>query len=117
MGSPWRGHFHTVLYQVPERHRPFRDTLRRTALFAGYGLLQQGVLLCTEDRRDRLAGVLADAPADAQIHFARLELPTPDAARAARTAWRLDELDDLYRAHAATLRAALTDGRSRAARV
>jgi len=108
-GSPWRGHFHTVLYQVPERHRAFRDALRRTAQFAGYGLLQQGVLICPEDRRDRLAGVLADAPDEAQVHFARLELPTPDAARAARTAWRLDELDALYRTHAATLRAALTD--------
>jgi phenylacetic acid degradation operon negative regulatory protein len=107
-GAPWQGFFHAVLYQVPERHRAFRDLLRRTGHFVGYGLLQQGVLISPADRRDRLAQVLARTPRDAQVHFARLHLDTADAARAAYTAWDLDALDRRYRAHARTLRAALT---------
>src|SRR4051794_28161000 len=48
---PWAGHFHAVLYSVPEAHRDFRDALRRAAIFAGYGILQPGVLIAVNDRR------------------------------------------------------------------
>jgi phenylacetic acid degradation operon negative regulatory protein len=120
IGPPWRGHFHAVLYQVPERHRAFRDLLRRTATSHGYNLLQQGVLICTVDRRDHLADVLAHAPRAANVHFGQLHMDVKDAARAAYTAWDLETLDRAYRAHTSRLRTALThrttppppDGRS-----
>jgi phenylacetic acid degradation operon negative regulatory protein len=106
-GAPWQGFFHTVLYQVPERHRAFRDLLRRTGLFVGYGLLQPGVLISPADRRDRLGAVLARAPRDAHVQFARLHMDTAAALRAAHTAWDLGTLDRTYRRHARALRAAL----------
>ena len=106
-GASWRGEFHAVLYQVPERERAFRDLLRRTGQFVGYGLLQQGVLISPADRRDRLGPVLARKPRDAQIHFGCLVMETVDAARAAYTAWDLGALDRVFRAHTRTLRAAL----------
>ena len=106
-GAPWQGFFHVVLYQVPERHRAFRDLLRRTGYFVGYGLLQQGVLISPADRRDRLEQVLAHTPRDAHVHFAQLHMETADAARAAYTAWDLATLDRTYRTHTRTLRAAL----------
>ncbi|HKT02608.1 MAG TPA: hypothetical protein VJT31_24015 [Rugosimonospora sp.] len=106
-GAPWPGYFHAVLYQVPERHRAFRDLLRRTGIFAGYGLLQNGVLIAPSDRRDRLAPVLDRAPRDAQVHFGLLHMDTGDALRAAYTAWDLGGLDRRYRAHTRTLRTAL----------
>jgi phenylacetic acid degradation operon negative regulatory protein len=105
-GAPWQGLFHTVLYQVPESHRAFRDLLRRTGQFVGYGLLQQGVLISPADRRDRLEQVLAHTPRDAQVHFAQLHMETADAARAAYTAWDLGTLDRTYKTHTRTLRAA-----------
>jgi phenylacetic acid degradation operon negative regulatory protein len=105
-GAPWPGYFHTVLYQVPESNRAFRDLLRRTGLFVGYGLLQQGVLISPADRRDRLEQVLARTPHDANIHFGRLHMDTADAARAAYTAWDLGRLDRAYKTHTRTLRAA-----------
>jgi phenylacetic acid degradation operon negative regulatory protein len=111
-GAPWQGAFHTLLYQIPERHRAFRDLLRRTGQLVGYGLLQQGVLISPSDRREHLAQVLAGTPAGAQVHFARLEMATPDAARAAYTAWDLGVLDRTYRAHARTLRGALARRRT-----
>jgi len=106
-GAPWTGHFHVVLYQVPERDRAFRDLLRRTGVFVGYGLLQQGVLISTVDRHDKLADVLARAPRDVNVHFGQLHMDVEDAARAAYTAWDLGALDRTYRAHTRRLRASL----------
>jgi phenylacetic acid degradation operon negative regulatory protein len=106
IGPTWLGYFHTVLYQVPERHRAFRDRLRRTAQLVGYGLLQQGVLICPADRRDLLATVLADIHADSEVYFGELHLDAEAAARAAAAAWELDALNRLFRGHLRTLRAA-----------
>ena len=106
-GPAWSGHFHAVLYQVPERHRAFRDALRRVGRFVGYGQLQQGVLICPTDRRDKLEAVLASTPAGAEVHFGRLYFEPAEAARAAYTAWDLGELDRRYRGHIRALRTAL----------
>jgi phenylacetic acid degradation operon negative regulatory protein len=105
--AEWDGSFHAVLYQVAEPERAFRDRLRRMATFAGYGLLQQGVLVCPTDRRAALAGVLAGQPADSVVHFARLELDRSAAAQVAYQAWDLGALAAHYREQAALLRAAL----------
>jgi phenylacetic acid degradation operon negative regulatory protein len=103
----WDGSFHAVLYQVPERERAFRDRLRRMATFAGYGILQQGVLVCPTDRRAALAEILAEQPTDSVVHFARLELDRTAAAQVAYQAWDLGPLAAHYREQAALLRAAL----------
>jgi phenylacetic acid degradation operon negative regulatory protein len=105
----WSGHFHALLYEVPEARRGFRDALRRAAILAGYGILQQGVLICLTDRRQPLAEQLARAPRDARIRFARIAMDIPDAADAAARAWDLPELDRRYRAHAGALRTASAD--------
>jgi phenylacetic acid degradation operon negative regulatory protein len=106
-GAPWPGHFHALLYRVPERHRAFRDRLRRIGTFTGYGLLQQGVLISPTDRRHLLDAVLADTPAGAIIHFGQLQMERADATRAAYTAWDLGALDRTYRTHARRLRGAI----------
>src|SRR5258706_1344186 len=41
----WDGTFHGLLYSIPERHRAFRDSMRRFATLAGYGLLRPGLLV------------------------------------------------------------------------
>ncbi|WP_343870912.1 hypothetical protein [Dactylosporangium roseum] len=104
----WPGSFHAVLYQVPESRRAFRDALRRAAVHAGYGLLQQGVLIALEDRTGAVAP-LADPPADAALFVTRLAMDEADAARAARLAWDLDALAGTFAGHTESLRAALRD--------
>lgn len=71
-GTPvWDGGFHALLYQIPERHRAYRDSLRRAAILNGYGILQQGVLINPVDQAGHLTE-LADQPDGCQIHRARL---------------------------------------------
>lgn len=106
---PWDGTFHALLYHVPESQRPFRDALRRAAMFTGYGLLQQGVLISLGDNRERLADVLEDCPPEARIQFARLTLEPADAVRAAAVAWDLAGMAEIYRGHIAHLGAALRE--------
>ena len=60
----WNGSFSGVLYTVPERFRPYRDRLRRSALLLGYVTLRPGLLVATTDRYDELVALLpADWPA------------------------------------------------------
>jgi phenylacetic acid degradation operon negative regulatory protein len=108
-GAPthtWPGYFHALLYQVAEADRAFRDKLRRAAQLAGYGHLQQGVLIASTDRRGMLASALAEAPPSAQVYFARLHLDTGAAARAAAHAWDLRGLRATYQSHIRRLTAA-----------
>jgi phenylacetic acid degradation operon negative regulatory protein len=70
--STWDGSFHTLLHQVPESARPYRDRLRRTAVLVGYAPWQPGVLISPVDRSAALAEVLADAPPGASVVLGRL---------------------------------------------
>ncbi|GAB3833781.1 hypothetical protein ACFPIJ_09660 [Dactylosporangium cerinum] len=102
----WPGHFHALVYQVPEDERAFRDRLRRAAILKGFGILIPGVLISLHDRFHDLADVLQEAPASARIHPARLQLAEPDAASAAAAAWDLPALNEILRGHVARLTSA-----------
>jgi phenylacetic acid degradation operon negative regulatory protein len=95
----WDGQFHTVLHTVPEEHRAFRDALRRSAVLAGYGTLQPGVLIALTDRREVLAPLLDSAPAGARVRLGTLGLSTAEAADAAAVAWDLPRLAATYAGH------------------
>ncbi|MGI5240772.1 hypothetical protein [Dactylosporangium sp. CA-139066] len=104
----WPGAYHALLYQVPESRRAFRDALRRSAVHAGYGQLQQGVLIALEDRTALLTP-LADPPPEARLFVTSLGMDEAEAARAAHLAWDLDTLAGTFAAHEQALRAALRD--------
>lgn len=95
--AEWDGEFHTLLVQVPERRRGFRDALRRAAHLAGYRGLGPGVLVAPTDRRAELAPTLARAPKDAQILPGHLRLTVEDSRTVATRLWGLDELGARYR--------------------
>ena len=108
--AEWDGEFHTLLVQVPERRRAFRDALRRAAHTAGYRGLGPGLLVAPTDRRAEFAPVLDRAPKDAQILPGHLRLSVEDSRTTATRLWGLDELGERYRvladtAHAAAARA------------
>lgn len=106
-GPTWDGEFHSLLYQVPETERAFRDLLRRNALLVGYGLLQQGVLIAPADHTDALAATLARRPESATVYPARLRLGIADARVAAAQAWALRDVEQVLLGHCRQLADAL----------
>jgi phenylacetic acid degradation operon negative regulatory protein len=95
----WPGHFHALLYSVPEEHRDFRDGLRRAAVLAGYGILQPGVLIAPEDRSAVLAPELAGRPPGTQVWLTTLAMDSAQAAAAVSLAWGLPGLAAIFRGH------------------
>lgn len=108
----WDGEFHTLLVQVPERSRGFRDALRRAAHIAGYRGLGPGLLVAPTDRRAELAPTLDRAPKDAQILPGHLRLTVEDSRTVAMRLWGLDELGARYRVLADAANAAAVHARA-----
>ncbi|RZT87964.1 PaaX family transcriptional regulator [Pseudonocardia sediminis] len=115
-GPPvWEGHFHALLFAVPESRRPYRDRLRRVASLVGYGQLQAGVLISVGDRSAQIAEVLAECPDDARVTRATISLDTAEAARVAIPAWDLDDVAATLAGHADTLESVLAEDTAPAA--
>lgn len=93
----WSGSFNGVLYTVPERHRPFRDRLRRSAELLGYVTLRPGLFIATTDRCQELISLLPPQPAGSQMLRVRLTLSAEDSRRTAAELWGLDALAARYR--------------------
>ncbi|MEJ8278327.1 hypothetical protein [Pseudonocardia spirodelae] len=105
----WTGAFEVLLHAVPESERAYRDRLRRTAVLAGYGVLQPGVLIAATDRSADLAGVLDDVPPGARVTRGSLAVDTAEAGRIAAEAWDLDRVAAVLAGHADRL-AAMAEG-------
>lgn len=110
--APWNGGFHGLIYEIPERHRAFRDRLRRSARLLGYAPLRGGLLIAPSDRSAELGALLSDPPPEAELLAARIELAPQDARRLARQLWELDALADEYRARIHTMRNAIDAARN-----
>lgn len=104
-GAPteWDGEFHGVLYTVPESVRGYRDKLRRTLDYAGYGQLRAGLMIHPFDRWDRVRKLVDDAPDGAAVYPLRLSLESAEARAIARDAWELDRLTRSMRTQIARL--------------
>jgi phenylacetic acid degradation operon negative regulatory protein len=106
---PWDGAFHGLIYEVPERHRAYRDRLRRCAQLLGYASLRGGLLIAPTDRFVELQSLLSQPPSEAHLLPARIELTPDDARRLASRLWALDALAEDYRARIAVVRDAIND--------
>ncbi|MGH2887752.1 MAG: PaaX family transcriptional regulator C-terminal domain-containing protein [Solirubrobacteraceae bacterium] len=105
----WNGAFNGVLFTVPERHRAFRDRLRRCAQLLGYVRLRPCLLIATTDRCEELISLLPPSPPDSQMLSVRLTLSAQDSHRVVGELWGLDAL-------AARYRTVLADARDRTTR-
>ena len=94
----WDGSFSGVLFTVPERHRSFRDRLRRSAQLLGYVTLQPGLLIAATDRHEELTGLLPPRPAGSQVLRTRLAFSPEDTRSIVSQLWDLDGLAARYRA-------------------
>jgi phenylacetic acid degradation operon negative regulatory protein len=94
----WDGSFSGVLFTVPERHRSFRDRLRRSAHLLGYVTLRPGLLIAATDRYEELASLLPPRPAGSQVLRTRLAFSPEDSRSIVAQVWDLDGLAARYRA-------------------
>jgi phenylacetic acid degradation operon negative regulatory protein len=99
----WDGTFHGLLYSIPERHRAYRDYLRRVATLAGFGLLRPGLLVSPWADRYPIDRGIARAPAGSRILRLELQVPRDRARDVAGEAWELPKLATMYRRKAALL--------------
>jgi phenylacetic acid degradation operon negative regulatory protein len=99
----WDGTFHGLLYSIPERHRAYRDSLRRVATLAGYGQLRPGLLVSPWVGEFPLDRILARAPAGSHTLRLQLQVPRERAREVAAEAWELPRLAGLYRRKIAML--------------
>ncbi|WGW11384.1 PaaX family transcriptional regulator C-terminal domain-containing protein [Saxibacter everestensis] len=107
----WDGSFHSLIYDIPERQRAFRDRFRYLAQYTGYGLIRPGVMICPEDRLHRVAHFLRERPAGTNLFTARLDVHSlREARRMASVAWDLEPLAAGYRETLGTIRRARDDG-------
>lgn len=104
--TEWDGVFHGVLFTVPESVRGYRDKLRRTLDYAGYGQLRAGLMIHPFDRWERVREVVDAAPDGASVYPLSLRLEPADASALARDAWELDRLAAAMRTQIERLRVA-----------
>lgn len=107
----WDGVLRTLVYDIPEKHRGFRDRFRYLAAFNGYGVLRPGVLISPREHSPDLDALVAQAPEEARIH--RVSLTPQDEAQArllAAEAWDLVALGRRYAAVLAEIRTAREEG-------
>jgi phenylacetic acid degradation operon negative regulatory protein len=99
----WDGTFHGLLYSIPERHRAYRDSLRRFATLAGFGLLRPGLLVSPWVGPWPLGSFIDRAPAGSHILQLQLQVPRGQAREVAAESWELPKLASLYRRKVAML--------------
>lgn len=55
---PWDGHWHFVMFSIPEQYRSLRNLFRRELVQIGYGLLYDGVFVCPYSRKSSVLDVI-----------------------------------------------------------
>jgi phenylacetic acid degradation operon negative regulatory protein len=94
--GPWDGHWHMVIYQVPESERALREHLRRRLAWLGFGPLAASVWVSPHDLASLVKTALADnGSVQLDVFRSRSDDSAADRAIAAR-AWDLAALDTDY---------------------
>ncbi|CAN5129501.1 phenylacetic acid degradation operon negative regulatory protein PaaX [soil metagenome] len=96
--GPWDGHWHLVIYSVPESARALRQQLRTRLAWLGFGPLGPSVWLSPHDRIAQVRAAVAEHPATRlDVFRARSEGRSSDRDMVDR-GWDLSALDYDYRA-------------------
>ncbi len=94
----WDGHWHMVVYSVPEEKRHIRTDLRKRLGWLGFGQLAPGVWIAPNDRREAVASDLEDLEAfPYAVYFSDMHLNFASNAEIVERCWDLEGINALYR--------------------
>lgn len=94
--GPWDGHWHLVIYSIPEVDRSSRDQLRKKLSWLGFGQLAQSVWISPHDRLDEIETQIGDdSTVQVDVFSSRSRGLQADQDLAAR-AWDLPALNLAY---------------------
>lgn len=97
--SEWDGHWHLVVYSLPEGKRRTRHTLRQNLTWLGFGSLAPGTWISPWDRRQELKAALVGLDVECYVSlFSGLYLGPASAAEMVTRCWDLDALQKQYQA-------------------
>lgn len=95
--TEWDGHWHLVLYSLPEEKRRMRHALRTRLTWLGFGRLAYGTWLSPHDRSDDLTAVLDDLALAPYVDlFSGDYLGPTTADDLVHRCWDLDTLEAQY---------------------
>jgi phenylacetic acid degradation operon negative regulatory protein len=95
--TDWDGHWHLVMYSLPEEMRRMRHTLRTRLTWLGFGRLSYGTWLSPHDRSDDLSAVLDDLALAAYVdQFSGVYLGPATAGDLVQRCWDLEALESQY---------------------
>jgi phenylacetic acid degradation operon negative regulatory protein len=95
--TEWDGHWHLVLYSLPEKKRRMRHTLRTRLTWLGFGRLAYGTWLSPHDRSHDLNVVLDDLALTQNVdQFSGVYLGLASADDLVHRCWNLDALESQY---------------------
>lgn len=104
----WNGHWHVLVYDIPERNRGYRDHLRRILLLNRCGCLQGSVWISVQDLRPLFADLDQAAGLGGMAHlFESRTVLGHDPLTLVREAWDFDRLHTLHQRYRQDIQAAI----------
>lgn len=95
--TEWDGHWHLVLYSLPEEIRRKRHALRTRLSWLGFGRLTPGAWISPHDRREELKVVFTDLDVECHIDlFSGLYLGPASSKELASRCWDMEGLESQY---------------------
>lgn len=110
--GPWDGHWHMVVYSVPETERALREQLRKKLAWFGFGPLSSAVWLSPHDRTREVLSAFSEHPVVRLDTFRSRSAGLEADRDIAERAWDLKELDQDYAGLLEVYRPRLADYRA-----
>ena len=95
--TDWDGHWHLVVYSLPEKKRKLRNDLRKRLTWFGFGRLAAGTWISPHDRLAEVESMLDDLSAHGYVqYFSGLCLENSDDREIVEQCWDLKTLNQQY---------------------
>ncbi len=97
--TDWDGHWHLVVYSLPEKKRALRHTLRQRLIWLSFGRLAPATWVSPHNRQAELEPILNELQVQEYVElFSGIRTPLSSEQALVQKCWNLPELEAEYRA-------------------